>query len=133
MSILVKHFGSAGHFICGRWCRFHLCTQAGKYLISTVGEYVHPRHSGMSEKTEQEWLAKNPYGEQIGCDRLFETMVFVAGKPCKAKDCDCGMPEISGSELECLAANTRGEATRNHEKMVNKYWRRACPKKTTNS
>lgn len=39
-------FGNAAHFICGRWCRFHLATKVGKYLISTVGEYVSPRNSG---------------------------------------------------------------------------------------
>jgi hypothetical protein len=48
-----KWFGSAAHFICGRWCRFHLATQVGRYLISTVGEFVHPRHGG-SERAEAE-------------------------------------------------------------------------------
>ena len=33
-----KWFGSPGHFNGGAWCRFHLCTQVGKYVISTVGE-----------------------------------------------------------------------------------------------
>jgi hypothetical protein len=36
----LRWFGHAGHFICAEWCRFHLCTQVGPYLISTVGEYV---------------------------------------------------------------------------------------------
>ena len=34
-----KWFRHPGHFICARWCRFHLCTQVGKWLVSTVGEY----------------------------------------------------------------------------------------------
>ena len=33
-----KWFGSPGHFICSFDCRFHLCTQVGDYLVSTVGE-----------------------------------------------------------------------------------------------
>ena len=35
-----KWFGHAGHLCVGRWCQFHLCTSVGKYLVSTVGEYV---------------------------------------------------------------------------------------------
>ena len=37
-----KWFGSPGHYICSRWCRFHLCTLVGQYIVSTIGEYVHP-------------------------------------------------------------------------------------------
>ena len=35
-------FGTPGHFICANYCRFHLCTRVGDYLVSTVGEYVPP-------------------------------------------------------------------------------------------
>lgn len=114
-------FGNAGHFICGAWCRFHLCTRVGKYLVSTVGEYVHPRHAGGSEMAEQEFLKAHPFGETIGCDRLFETMVFRAGKPCVSKGCACNLPEISGSELDFIGSNDRKAASEGHMKLCRKW------------
>src|SRR6266446_3892048 len=85
-------FGNVGHLCVGRWCRFHMTTKVGEYLVSTVGEYVHPRHSNGSERAEADWLKDNWPGENIGCDRKYETMVFKARAPCKAKDCGCGLP-----------------------------------------
>src|SRR5262245_20633370 len=93
-------FGCAGHFICGQWCRFHLCTLVGEFLVSTVGEYVHPKHSNGSEADESRWLKANWPGEDIGYKRKYETMVFRAGERCKAKDCNCGLPSTEGSELD---------------------------------
>lgn len=66
-----RWFGDVGHFICGQWCRFHLCTQVGDYLVSTVGRYVHPRHSAGSEQAEREWLQKHPDGEEVGFGRFY--------------------------------------------------------------
>ncbi len=115
-----KWFGTPGHFICAQWCRFHLCTQVGRYLISTVGEYIHPRHSQGSEQVEPEWLKKNWPGEDIGWDRKYETMVFRAGKKCSHENCGCGLPEISGSELEMRGYNKRGDATNGHLALCRK-------------
>lgn len=67
-----KWFGQAGHFICGQWCRFHLCTKIGRSIVSTVGLYVHPSKSGGSEHTEFEYLKLHPNGDTIGCDRFYE-------------------------------------------------------------
>jgi len=114
-------FGLPGHYICGRWCRFHLCTKVGKYLVSSVGMLVHPRHSAGSERAEGEWLAKNPNGEEIGYGRFYETFVFKAGKPCSAKGCSCGQPTIDGHEIDTAAANDVGTATKNHMEMCRKY------------
>ena len=112
-------FGSAGHFICGQWCRFHLTTKVGPWLISTVGEYVHPRHSGGSELKEDEWLKENWPGEDIGCDRKYETMVFRAGEPC---ECGCGMPRIDGGEeRNCAGYNDAKSAREGHIKMCENY------------
>ena len=116
-----KWFGHPGHFICGRWCRFHLCTQVGNYLISTVGQLVHPRHSDGSEQREAAWLEKHPNGEEIGCGRTYETMAFLAGEPCKAKGCGCGLPTIDGSELDCDGYNNAASATKGHMAMCRKY------------
>lgn len=89
-------YGSAGHFICGRWCRFHLATKVGSWLVSTVGEYVHPRHSGGSEAAEKAWLKDNWPGEDIGHDRKYETMVFLIAGQCP---CGCGLPLTDGDTL----------------------------------
>ena len=116
-----KWFGNAGHFICASWCRFHLCTQVGKYLISTVGEYVHPRHGAGSEQVEVQWLKKNWPGEDIGAGRKYETMVFLAGEPCRSIECGCGMPSIDGHDMDSLGYNTASEATQGHIKLCLKY------------
>lgn len=105
-----KWFGHAGHLCVGHACRFHLCTKVGKYLVSTVGEYYgHPE-------------AEKP--QEIGYGRLFETMVFRAGKPCALAECGCGLPEISGSEIDFGAYNKAGDAARGHMKMCRKYARK---------
>ena len=43
-----KWYGHPGHFICAFDCRFHLCTEIGEYLVSTVGEYL--PEEGLREK-----------------------------------------------------------------------------------
>jgi hypothetical protein len=120
-------FGHAGHFICGRWCRFHLCTKAGLWLVSTVGQYVHPRHSAGSERAESEWLRRNPNGEEIGAGRFYETMVFRAGEPCRARGCGCGLPEISGSEVDMAGYLTAAAAAKGHVAMCQKWETRLVP------
>ena len=116
-----KWFGVSAHFICGTWCRFHMATKVGKYLVSTVGQYVAPRRSGGHEAIEAAWLKEHPNGEEIGCGRFYETMVFKAGKPCAAETCGCGLPGIDGNELDTYGYLTAGEATRGHMAMCNKW------------
>jgi hypothetical protein len=86
-----------------------------------VGEYVHPRHSKGNEADEFSWLKNNWPGEDIGCDRKYETMVFLAGERCVATDCGCGLPSIDGSERDMLPANTAKEAAENHMVLCKKY------------
>lgn len=115
-------FGHAAHFICGRWCRFHMATKVGKYLVSTVGLYVHPRNSGAGEQSEIAWQKKNPNGEKIGCDRFYETMVFTVGLRCKSKECGCGLPSLGDcSNLDFLGYKTAGDARRGHMKLCQKW------------
>jgi len=49
-----------------------MTTKVGRYLVSTVGDY-RPRDS---EKAEE-----------LGYQRLYETMVFKASKPCQEEGC----------------------------------------------
>jgi len=83
--------------------------------------YVHPSKSQGGEKAEFEYLNKNPNGDQIGCDRFYETMVFLAGERCREKGCNCGQPVISGSELDFLGYQEAGEAAKGHYKMCLKF------------
>lgn len=126
-------FGCAGHLIVGKDCRFHLFTKVGKFVVSTVGEYL-PSESvreilaksrgvkieGRGDARENDYMRKIGY-EKIGFDRLYETMVFDAGKPCRLKTCMCGAPEIDGSEKDFRGYNTAGEATKGHFEMCLKW------------
>lgn len=135
-----KWFGNAGHLIVGSWCRFHLCTQIGEYMVSTVGEYWPDR--GVREIHAQvhdpEWLMKNSHlkgdyfdsaymdrfgYEDIGLDRKFETMVFkTSGEYCTKGGCSCGMPIVRDwGELDADVYNTAGDATRGHMAMCEKW------------
>jgi hypothetical protein len=121
-------FGNAAHFCCGRWCRFHMATKVGPWLVSTVGEFVHPKDSGGSEQAEGEWLSKNWPGSDVGLGRKYETMVFKAGDPCRAPGCMCGIPYISGGELEMKGYNAAGDATRGHVAMCERWAKKQEPK-----
>lgn len=128
-----KWFGNAGHFILGHQCRFHMTTQVGKYLVSTVGQLLHDSSvreilaksrgivlEGRGDEREADWMNKVGFGD-IGYNRKFETMVFRAGKRCAAKGCKCGIPSISGSELDADSYNDAGSATKGHMKLCRKY------------
>jgi hypothetical protein len=111
-----KWYGSAGHFIGGPECRFHLCTEVGGYLVSTVGEYFPNGRDGHEAK-------------EIGLDRLYETFVFKLKRGharCDVDDCGCGLPMPDQSlEIDSLPANKAGDATRNHYKLCRKWARRS--------
>lgn len=133
-----KWFGVAAHFICGHDCRFHMATQVGPYLVSTVGEYwpdsgVRKIHAGVYDPA---WLADNQHlrGDsfdaayakrfgfhEIGLDRKYETMVFEAGEPCSSPDCGCGLPTIASSELDVEFYNDRKSANAGHLELCGKW------------
>ncbi len=131
-----KWFGNAGHFICGSRCRFHLTTVVGPWLVSTVGQYLpdegsreivaqsrHVKLEGRGDAREADYMKKIGY-EEIGIDRTFETMVFLAGKPCVVKKCCCGLPALVHPELDSSAYNEAGIATKGHYAMCRKWARR---------
>ena len=121
-----KWFGRAGHCLIGRYCRFHLCTQVGDFLVSTIGEYMPPdgmievintveklNLQGKGDERERDFLTKHGY-EDLSPGKKFETMVFLAGEICKEED--CGMPHVV-SGVPCLESrryNTAKEASAGH-------------------
>lgn len=127
-------FGSAGHFICGRDCRFHLCTLVGPWLVSTVGELLPDSSSwdiyaesrgvtieGRGDARRADFMRKVGWVE-IGSGRTYETMVFPAGERCSDPDCDCGMPLASDwSERDAEGYNDAGSATRGHYALCEKW------------
>lgn len=126
-------YGTAGHLCVGRFCQFHLCTLVGPWLVSTVGEYVPDAMTrelfakfrgielqGKGDERYYDWMNKNGF-EEIGYMALYETMVFRAGAPCTAPECNCGMPELIGSDLDCNRYKRRDEATKGHVATCEKW------------
>lgn len=114
-----KWYGKPGHFIASQWCRFHLATVIGKYLISTIGEYVHPRHGKGSEVKENQWLDQNWPGEDLGIDgRKYETLVFKVNGKCT---CGCDGPLHNGESLEAEGYYDARSARNGHMRLCRKY------------
>ncbi len=136
-----KWYGHAGHFICSRWCRFHLCTEVGNFLISTVGEYWpdRPVREIHAQVQDPIWLSENchlkgnsfdaAYMSRFGFERLgagedsiYETLVFrLTGERCATTDCGCGLPTPHWSEVDGRRAAKAGEATKNHYEFCETY------------
>lgn len=128
-----RWFGHAGHFICAQWCRFHLCTQVGDYLVTTVGEYVPDEQvreilakcrgvtlSGKGDARLTDWMEKCGF-EDIGLDRTYETMVFAYDGVCEVEDCGCDLPVIIPTELDFGGYNMAGDASKGHYAMCEKW------------
>jgi len=98
-------YGNTGHFCASRDCEFHLCTEVGEYLVSTVGEYYPDKKQSMQPLG----LAENSF---------YEVSVFKWNGRCK---CGCGLPKINPSALEQSRYETPKEANEEHLKMCLKY------------
>lgn len=105
-------------------------TYVGGYIVSTVGEYVPDSAvreigakargvtlEGKGDAREADWMEKMGF-EEIGCDRLYETMVF---KAAKSKDPCCPFRMVSGSELDFAGYNTAKDAYRGHLRLCKKW------------
>lgn len=123
--------GHAAHFICSRWCRFHMATCVGDWIVSTVGEYVPDsdvlkilaRTQGKplvasGEELESEYLRRFGYVE-IGYKRTYETMVFKAA-PGEHKCCPY---QIDGFEVDAGHYNDADAATAGHYALCEKWSR----------
>lgn len=100
-----------GHLCIASQCRFHLNTYVGKYIVSTVGEYV------PADSRESDWMKKNGFKE-IGLDRTYETMVF---KAVKSKDKCCPWRQSTGSNLDMEGYNDADSAAAGHMKTCIKW------------
>lgn len=124
-----RWFGHPGHLIVADDCRFHLCTQIGEFLVSTVGEYVPDETvreihcavrgivlEGRGDARFADYMQKVGY-QEIGYGRTYETMVFRTGDVCHAPGCACGLPSIKGSELAARGYMVAGAATLGHMEL----------------
>lgn len=123
----------AGHFICSRDCRFILNTYVGKYIVSTVGEYLpdYPVREilaesrgitlvGKGDARLADYMKKIGY-ETVGIDRKYETMVF----PAKKSDDKCCPFRMKDSvNIDFAAYNEPEEAYKGHYKMCLKWSRK---------
>ena len=128
-----KYYGHAGHLIISQWCRFHLCTEIGPWVVSTVGEYVPDEGvreiMANSQKITLEGRGDNRLADfmnrvgfvEIGYKRTYETMVFKVNGHCQAKDCNCGLPIIEPSELDSNGYNDPKAATEGHYELCEKW------------
>jgi hypothetical protein len=101
-----RWFGGPMHFIGGAKCVFHLATQVGSYLVSTVGNY---RPDGVDQPMAR-----------IGFERYYETMVFTLSDQEKS----CGCPEPSSwNQVESYSYRLVdcNEIEDGHLRMCRKY------------
>jgi hypothetical protein len=113
-----------GHFICAYRCQFHLNTYVGKYIVSTVGEmpYLNEEMKAITMKFRPN---ANKTFEEIGSERLYETMVFKARKDSKNKCCP--YDAIVSEEVDFAGYNTAEEAYKGHMKLCAKWSKEPAP------
>lgn len=124
------------HFICARDCRFHLSTVVGKFIVSTLGEYLPDAPvreilatsrgvhlEGRGDARRSDYMKKIGY-ETIGYECLYETMVF---KAVKSNNKCCPYRQDSGESLDFAGYNDEGEAYKGHLAMCRKWVRRVAP------
>ena len=103
-------YAMAFHFICARDCWWQRATFVRGFLISSVGDF----------------RPKSLHGRQdeIGCDRLYETMVFEVEDGDRLCPCGCGAPHgerISLCEFRMEPAQNAIDANLNHERLVREH------------
>ena len=122
------HMPHPAHLIISRRCEFVLATYVGKYIVSTVGEYWPDRiiREIHAEVHDPKWFSENKHlqgdyfnnayfkkfgYEQIGANRIYETMVFKAKK---SKSKCCAYTIISGKSIDFDGYNTPEKAFKGH-------------------
>jgi hypothetical protein len=133
-----------GHFICGRWCRFHINTYLGNgYIVSSIGEYwppkpvqqIHARVHDLDWYLDHvtllgdEWDAAyhKRFGfEQVGSGRTYETMVFEAESETDPEAMCCPWRIANGQDKEFIGANDSVSAYQNHMALCEKWSKEDC-------
>jgi len=100
--IWMPHVGHVGHLVVGYYCQFHLTTEVGGYIVSTVGEYP-PKAEGNFEEIAP------------GC--TYETMVFRS-----VRDGPLCCPFLAfGHEHDIRGYNDAGFAAAGHVETCEKW------------
>ena len=81
-----KWFGVAAHFIGGISCEFHLATQVGSVLVSTVGQYKLPFKKDGYAAIGYQRVDRARYPEKIRRDCLGCARRFACNEICFAKN-----------------------------------------------
>lgn len=103
-----RYTGFARHFSAAAHCRFHITTEIGDVVVSTVGAYVEPG-SGSDG-----W-------DDVGHNRKFETYVFRIGRPCTCES-RCGTRVVADwGAIDSRCYGTAAAATDGHEAMCVKW------------
>ncbi len=112
-----RYTGSAGHWIMGRYCRWHLRTEIGSFLVSTVGEA--PDRT-LSRPDKEVLVTTGIEGE------TYETMTFpLSLDRCMSAECDCGERIVHDwGGISCKRTHTRGEAQRAHDEECERVARK---------
>ena len=119
-----------GHLCVSDECKFHLNTYVGKYIVSTVGEYLPDSEvreilarakkiklKGKGDDRLANYMEKIGY-ENIGYKRKYETMVFKAKK---SKYKCCPYVAANWEELDFEGYNSAEDAFKGHYRMCQKW------------
>ena len=121
----------AGHFICGHMCRFRLNTHVNGYIVSTVGEYapnhVFDRSLGPTATSQMRMRRDDDPCEEVGFERMYETMVFPAVEGIHA--C-CPFEAVVEKQVDFAAYNDSDAAFAGHMAMLEKWGsKKTAPRK----
>lgn len=119
------------HLIVAQDCRFHMTTCVGNFIVSTVGEYLPDETvreifaesrgvvlEGRGDARRCDYMNKLGF-EKIGCNRKYETMVFLSAP---ATECACcPFSPHSFSEIDFDGYNDSGAAFAGHMAMCEKW------------
>lgn len=125
--------GHPAHFICAQDCRFFMSTKVGKFIVSTVGEYLPDENiREIYAQTRNKPLVgrgdarRVDYMKKIGFESLhlddwkYETMVFDAVPRVEKNNCCPWKIDVQKNHAEKWY-KTAEEAHRGHYKLCNEF------------
>lgn len=132
----------AGHFILGKYCRYHLCTYVNGYIISTIGQLwpddnirriyaeshnkLNPNNqidlSLKGDDFDREYFKKKGF-HGLGFpeeESVYETMVFKGKKRDEGSQC-CPYMVSDWGDLDCNRYSDAAEAYQGHLRFCQEY------------